>query len=153
MNLLKTIRLETQRKEDTPYGSKGTEFVRVIEDRGDFISLQHIMVMFQKTLKPVKPMALFYEALETRLAMESTEITEFQGDNRWMTKKLSATEGTWSWSVAQVDDTPRYAGIGKWEHFPSTSIFSTGHMSRLFQGENSQCVQIINCCWEQMLLF
>ena len=128
---IETIRLETQRKEDTPYGSKGTEFVRVIEDRGDFISLQHIMVMFHKnpeTGETYGPILVKHWRQDWQWS--PTEITEFQGDNRWMTKKLSATEGTWSWSVAQVDDTPRYAGVGKWEHFPSTSIFSTGHMSR-----------------------
>ena len=31
-----------------PYQSWGTEYVYLIEDRGDFISLQHIIVMFIK---------------------------------------------------------------------------------------------------------
>lgn len=29
-----------------PYRSWGTEFVKVVEDRGDFIALQHLMVMY-----------------------------------------------------------------------------------------------------------
>ena len=33
---LETILLETNKDWDVPYASKGTEFVKVIEDRGDF---------------------------------------------------------------------------------------------------------------------
>ena len=38
--------MDTARNLDVPYVSLATEFVRVIENREDFISLQHILVMF-----------------------------------------------------------------------------------------------------------
>lgn len=46
---LETFLLDTPKKLDLPYASWVTEFVKVIEDRGDFISLQHIMVIFSKS--------------------------------------------------------------------------------------------------------
>ena len=39
-------------------------------------------------------------------------------------------EGKWVWSVFQVDDSPRYTGVGAWRHHPSASVFETDTMSR-----------------------
>ena len=34
-------------------------------------------------------------------------------------------EGTWSQSVFQVDDSPRYEGIGRWQHTKNSSIWTS----------------------------
>ncbi len=43
---LETVGFTETHKPARPYQSWGTEFVYVVEDKGDFISLQHILVMY-----------------------------------------------------------------------------------------------------------
>lgn len=130
---IETILLETNKKFDIPYASKGTEFIKVVEDRGNFISLQHIMVLFMKdpeTGNPVGPMLVKHWRQDWQ--WNPTNSFEFQGENTWKTKKIRRKDGLgkWRWDVYQVDDSPRYSGIGTWNHFKSTSTFSTNYMSR-----------------------
>ena len=130
---LETILMETSRKWDVPYASKGTEFVKVIEDKGDFISLQHIMVLFMKdphTGETSGPMLVKHWRQDWK--WNPTDRFEFQGDNEWSIKSLTPGEGIgrWKWEVYQVDDTPRYTGLGKWTHLKSASTFSSDLMSR-----------------------
>src|SRR3981189_610663 len=44
-DFLEIVRFDPALKPDAPYQSWGTEYVFVAEDRGDFIALQHILVM------------------------------------------------------------------------------------------------------------
>ena len=118
---------------DQPYSSWGTEFVKVIEDTGDFISLQHIMVMEYtnpKTGKVEGPFVMKHWRQDWK--WQGQELLEYQGDSVWQLKELSEAEskGKWTWHIYQVDDSPRYAGTGTWDHQKSFSSFHTDTMFR-----------------------
>lgn len=130
---METTLLDTRLKKDIPYASWGTEIVKVIEDRGDFISLQHIMVMFfkdQGSGQTIGPVLVKHWRQDWQ--WEADKRIVFQGDNHWKIQKLALdeTRGRWKWTVFQVDDTPRYSGLGVWNHLKSASMFSTDMMSR-----------------------
>lgn len=131
-NFLETFTL-TGKELDTPYMSWGTEFVKVIENKPDFISLQHIMVMYYidpKTKKKMGPLVMKHWRQDWSWQGRTT--FEYVGNNQWKTKKLksSQTRNKWVWSVYQVDDSPRYAGIGEWKHHHSLSTFKVPYLSR-----------------------
>ncbi len=95
------------------YEEEAFETVKVVEDSGKKIVLQHIL---QAGPAVVKHWAQIW-------TYEDTEILEFQGSRVWATKKLSPAEakGKWSQRVTQVDDSPRYEGIAAWVHGEQTS--------------------------------
>lgn len=110
-----------------PYQSWGTEYIYVVEDSGDFISLQHIMVMFfQQDDDIVGPMVMKHWRQDWQY--QDSEILEYRGDNRWQTRKVdkSQRQGSWSQHVYHVDDSPRYASVGRWEHNDSFSVWESG---------------------------
>ena len=98
---------------EKPYTEDAFETVKVVEDSGKRIVLQHIL--------QVGPMVVKHWA--QIWTYEDTEILEFQGSRVWTTKKLTAEEakGKWSQRVTQVDDSPRYEGIAAWVHGGETS--------------------------------
>jgi hypothetical protein len=98
---------------EKPYTEDAFETVKVAEDSGKRIVLQHIL---QAGPMVVKHWAQIW-------TYEDTEILEFQGSRVWTMKKLSADEakGKWSQRVTQVDDSPRYEGIAAWVHGEETS--------------------------------
>ncbi len=95
-----------------PKLSGGHEVVRVIEDTGEFISLQHILVVGRGEDKmPIK-----HWRQDWRYQPE--EALVFIGGNAWAMRDVSDSEqsGAWSQTVYQVDDSPRYGGVGSWSH-------------------------------------
>lgn len=102
---------------DKPYQSWGTEYVYVLEDRGDFISLQHIMVMFfQQGEKTIGPMVMKHWRQDWQF--QKAQVLQYQGDNQWQLNSIppEMVEGTWAQAVYQVDDSPRYESYGAWSH-------------------------------------
>ena len=99
-----------------PYQSWGTEFVYLLEDRNDFISLQHILVMFFDNEEITEPVVVKHWRQDWHY--EDTSINEYRGFNTWQKRILSNNEvkNKWSQSVYQVDDSPRYQSIGEWKH-------------------------------------
>ena len=110
---------------EKPYQSWGTEFVIVLEEEKDFISLQHIMVMyFEDDLGGIsEPIVVKHWRQDWEY--QNDRINTFVGNNVWKEKIISQKErkGTWSQSVYQVDDSPRYQGFGKWKHFKNSSTW------------------------------
>jgi hypothetical protein len=109
---------------DKPYQSWGTERIYVDSDTGASISLVHILDM-----RIVKDDGSVSDPIVTKhwrqtWAYEPRELVEFKGLNHWERRKLSSTErkGEWSQTVYQVDESPRYASVGHWDH---SSSFST----------------------------
>ena len=106
-----------------PYQSWATEYVKVIEDEKDFISLQHITVMYFKQAdgQTSEPMVMKHWRQDWKY--EDSEINIYAGNNTWIYSKIPFEEkkGSWSQSVYQVDDTPRYQGYGNWMHQPNFS--------------------------------
>ncbi len=111
-----------------PYQSWGTEKVYVIEDRGDFISLQHLLVsrMVQEDGTVVGPMVTKHWRQDWQYEPEGQ--FAYRGNNTWQSIPVSpqARAGAWSQSVFQVDDSPRYSGVGHWEHFGNYSTWIGG---------------------------
>ncbi len=91
--------------------SGGYEVVRVIEDRGDFISLQHILVVGGDEGMAIKHWRQDWK-------YEPDRVLVFVGGNAWKWREVSDIErgGAWSQTVYQVDDAPRYGAVGRWEH-------------------------------------
>lgn len=103
-----------------PSRSGGYEVVRVIEDRGDFISLQHILVIEAGEEKfPIK-----HWRQDWRYEPESVLI--FIGGNAWENRVIpeAEREGKWSQTVYQVEDSPRYGALGAWDHSNGISAWT-----------------------------
>lgn len=111
-----------------PYQSWGTEKVYVDRDRGSFISLVHILEMrfVNEDGSWSEPMVTKHWRQDWRYEPQS--IVEHRGGERWERRSLSKAErtGAWSQTVYQVDESPRYASVGKWEHSASFSTWLSG---------------------------
>lgn len=107
-----------------PYQSWGTEKVYVDEDRGDFISLVHILEMRVKQADGSVSEPMVTKHWRQDWQFEPQVIDEYVGRERWQRRKTASQErkGQWSQTVYQVDESPRYASIGSWQH---TASFST----------------------------
>lgn len=90
--------------------SGGTELVEIIADEGDFISLQHILVMGEDHIV-VKHWRQDWQ-------WQPTEMLHYRSHGRFETVSVPAdtARGAWSQTVYEVDDAPRYSGIGHWNH-------------------------------------
>ncbi len=123
-DFLEVVRFDPALKADAPYQSWGTEYVFLSEDKGDFIALQHILVMRvrQQDGSESEPFVTRHWRQEWRYEADTALV--FEGANAWTLRKIPAGErrGSWVQSVYQVDDSPRYSAVGRWEH---TGSFST----------------------------
>lgn len=115
-NFIETIPLRDGYKVDRPYQSWATEYIKVIEDKGDFISLQHILVMYFLDGEGNVEGPAVTKHWRQDWTYEDVEILEYRGNNTWRTARVSASERSvkWSQAVYQVDDTPRYEALGEW---------------------------------------
>ena len=98
-----------------PYQSWGTEYVYLLKDSGDFISLQHILVMQIKAEDGSLSEPYVVKHWRQDWAYEAKSVHTYRGADTWKKQKLQGT-GYWAQSVFQVDDSPRYAASGKWQH-------------------------------------
>ena len=115
-------------KRDRPYQSWGTERVYVDRDDGRFISLSHILVMriLQKDGSLSEPLVTKHWRQDWRY--EPAEVVEYRGREQWARRVLKQKDvtGQWSQTVFQVDESPRYASVGKWQHTASFSSWISG---------------------------
>ena len=90
--------------------SGGTELVEVVADDGNTISLQHILVL-GKDHVVVKHWRQDWR-------YEPARLLRFRGNGRFESEATTEAQrsGAWSQTVYEVDDAPRYAGIGRWRH-------------------------------------
>ncbi|MEL6708056.1 MAG: DUF6607 family protein [Pseudomonadota bacterium] len=91
--------------------SGGHESVRVIEDTGTKIVLQHLLVVGTKD----EPYVVKHWRQDWEY--EPEQILTFSGGDTWELTDVpeAMRAGRWSQTVYQVDDSPRYAGWGEWE--------------------------------------
>lgn len=111
---------------DVPYQSWATETVQVIEDRGEFISLQHIMVLFFEVEgEIVGPAVTKHWRQDWRY--EDTDLHVFRGHGRFERARIDAEQarGAWTQAVFQVDDSPRYEALGRWQHDGNRSAWES----------------------------
>lgn len=116
-NFIETVSFEVDYKLDRPYQSWATERIYVLEDKGDFISLQHILCMFVEDNGEIKgPFVVKHWRQDW--TYEPEEFHTYRGNDKWEMRKLSDKErkGVWLQEVFNVDDSPRYASVGTWEH-------------------------------------
>jgi len=97
------------------YSTGATEYVDVIEDTGEKIRLQHVLVLDPRE-EGGEPIVVKHWRQDW--TFEDTSIAAFKGNRTWEHVDLSPSEveGTWSQAVYQVDDSPRYEAIGAWTH-------------------------------------
>ena len=91
--------------------SGGYESVRVIEDTGTRIVLQHLLV----TGDQEKPYVVKHWRQDWQYEPEA--VLAYTGGEAWEMKPVpeKLRPGRWSQTVYQVDDSPRYAAWGAWE--------------------------------------
>ncbi|MEP7313240.1 MAG: DUF6607 family protein, partial [Pseudomonadota bacterium] len=115
-----------------PYQSWGTERVYVDRDDGKLISLVHILDMriVDADGKLSEPMVTKHWRQDWRY--QPGYLVEYQGGETWQRRALgrSETEGSWSQTVYQVDESPRYASVGRWQHNASFSSWLSADTAR-----------------------
>lgn len=97
----------------TPHAAQrsgGTELVEVIADTGETIALQHILVMGKDHIV-VKHWRQDWQ-------YQPATVLHYQGHGRYASVAVAPEDarGAWSQTVYEVDDAPRYAGVGRWRH-------------------------------------
>ena len=119
-----TIGFTPSYKLDRPYRSWGTEYVYVVKNEKDFIALQHVMVMFfVHKGKMMGPMVMKHWRQDW--IYEAKDTYAFAGHGHWRKEKLKSNRGKWVQNVYQVDDSPRYGGIGRWVHDKDMSYWES----------------------------
>jgi hypothetical protein len=91
------------------YHSGGLEYVFPVEESGDKIVLQHLLIIGD---------SMIIKHWRQDWLYENTDLYTYYKDNTWKYKKLNpdAVEGQWTQKVYQVDDGPRYEGSASWVH-------------------------------------
>lgn len=109
-----------------PSSSGGHESVRVIEDRGDFISLQHLLVASHEGRTFV------IKHWRQDWAYQPRNVLVYERQDHWaLASVASATRrGAWSQTVWQTDDSPRYGGVGRWSHTEGRVVWESNRTLR-----------------------
>lgn len=127
-DFLEIVPFAAQEKPKAPYQSWGTEKVYVDADDGSTISLVHILEMriIQQDGSVSEPMVTKHWRQDW--VYQPKAIVEYRGREHWQRRKLSAAEskGAWSQTVYQVDESPRYSSVGRWQHSDSFSTWLSG---------------------------
>lgn len=121
-----TLTLAPDSKPSEAHHSEAWERVILLADDGEFISFQHLLLVGEGE----DPQVVKHWRQEWRY--QDTEILDYQGHNTWKPRKLTKREaaGTWSQTVYQVDDSPRYEGYGVWRHLPDYSAWESNETWR-----------------------
>lgn len=128
---VETVSFSTGYTKDRPYRSWATERIYILKEKQDFISLQHIMVMFfLDDGKIIGPAVIKHWRQDW--TYEPKEYHVYKGSDTWNRHTPSEAErkGAWVQEVFNVDDSPRYASIGKWEHTKDFSMWTGNDTSR-----------------------
>ena len=118
---LETFGSENNYKLDKPYQSWGTEMVVIIKDEPNFISLQHIMMMYFKDENGSITGPYIQKHWRQDWEYEDESILNYKKNKIWEKSQINKSTNTWSQTVYQVDDSPRYESYGEWVHSKSAS--------------------------------
>ncbi len=115
-----------------PYFSWGTEYVHVLDDREDLISLQHTLVMFFTTPEGQVSDPMVMKHWRQDWQYQHKLQFSYHGKNQWRKQANPKAQktGQWTQSVYQVDDSPRYQAIGHWQHQPQFSSWHSATFTR-----------------------
>tara|TARA_R110002049_G_scaffold28018_1_gene96064 strand:+ start:102277 stop:103287 length:1011 start_codon:yes stop_codon:yes gene_type:complete len=91
------------------YRALAREWVELIQDDKDKLSLQHLLVVNDTMV--IKHWRQDWE-------YQNQKVFSYDKDNNWIFKTLDSDEvkGQWTQKVYQVDDSPRYSGSATWIH-------------------------------------
>ena len=106
--------------------SGGNEIVRVVEDTGDRISLQHILVMDHEGETFV------IKHWRQDWVYQPETVLTYAGPDRWALTPVDAAarRGAWSQTVWQTDDSPRYGGVGHWSYDNGMAQWTSNETTR-----------------------
>lgn len=108
--------------------SGADEVISVLVDEPGFISLQHLLVVdIGEEMDPI-----VVKHWRQDWVWQPAEVLAFEGHGTWGWSAVPESEraGAWSQTVYQVDDSPRYAGYGRWEHRGETSTWASNRIWR-----------------------
>ena len=111
-----TISLQAGYTLDEPYQSRAFEWVVVLADEPDFISLQHVLMVGTRAIKHWRQDWRYEQRVRW----------DYAGLDAFDVVHASARDvaGTWTQTVYQTDDCPRYTVVGAWVHESGTSTFT-----------------------------
>jgi len=109
-----------------PKVTPAREVVYVIEDTGEYIALQHLL------LTGDEEDAFVVKHWRQDWQYQPERLLAFQGFNTFHMEEISPEDraGAWSQTVYQVDDSPRYAGLARWEHAEEASTWEPARSYR-----------------------
>lgn len=114
-----------------PYFSWGTERVHLLADAGDFIQLQHTLVMYFKAADGVVHGPMVMKHWRQDWQFEGAQTLNYIGDQTWLPMHQDRTgTGLWTQAVYQVDDSPRYIVAGDWRHQYGSSRWESAAFQR-----------------------
>ncbi len=122
---LETVGYTPEFERSRPYQSWGTEYIYVVDERADFISLQHIMVMFVAMENGEVMGPIVQKHWRQDWQYEKPDMLVYAGNNIWEQTQVAPEDaaGSWAQSVFQVDDSPRYEAHGTWQHYANFSTW------------------------------
>jgi hypothetical protein len=105
-----------------PKTSGGYESVRVIEDTGTFIQLQHMLVAEHEG------QTFVIKHWRQDWTYQPRTVLVYERRNYWSLANVSSADrrGAWSQTVWQTDDSPRYGGVGQWNYDNGRTIWTSG---------------------------
>lgn len=108
-NYAETFATDTAYKFFPRYKSWGYEWATIVEDSPKKIAIQHLLVVGD---------SMVIKHWREDWVYEQPSILAFEKDNTWkkVALKPADVKGRWVQKVYQVDDSPRYEGIGTWTH-------------------------------------
>lgn len=92
------------------YKSGGLEWVQLIDDEPNKISMQHLLIVGESAIVKHWRQDWIYQ---------NTDLYSYHKDRTWkpVTLPKSEVKGQWTQKVYQVDDGLRYEGSGSWVHY------------------------------------
>ncbi|MGF1507994.1 MAG: DUF6607 family protein [Myxococcota bacterium] len=113
-----------------PYFSWGTEHVHVLEDRDDFVSLQHTLVVYLQKDDGGIEGPIVIKHWRQDWTYEDDRMLVFESPRTWRSVVSPPESGSWTQAVYQVDDSPRYEVRGRWVHHQGGAYFETSSAPR-----------------------
>ena len=109
-----------------PKVSGGHESVRVITNEERFIQLQHLLVAEHEG------QTFVIKHWRQDWVYEPEAVLVYDRRNYWTLADVGASErsGTWSQTVWQTDDSPRYGGVGRWNYDNGRALWTSGPTAR-----------------------
>lgn len=107
-----TLALQAGYELQKPYHTEAEELVVVVEDRPEFISLQHLLVLRHEGEVHV------IKHWRQDWVYESNTAVRYRGDDTWDVGGVTdeARDRAWVQTVYNADDSPRYTTMARWRH-------------------------------------